>query len=302
MGEGANRTFTGSIEAQLRIGAHVSIAGGLPNAVGRAIETESEAIQIFNQSGRQWRAQNHSDDDVAAFRGGLEDAGIGPVVIHAIYLINAASLDKEIQAKSLTALTNALEIGDRIGAAGVVLHPGTTKGEDYETCMKAVGRTLKEALKRTDRCPILLENTAGATGTLGLRFDEIARLCQVAGGGKRIGVCLDSCHLFAAGYPITEAGTLSEVIDEFDQKVGLERLRCLHLNDSKMPFGSLRDRHENVGKGEIGRKGLATFLSEPRFDDLPVLLETPGPEKRGPDRAEVRAAKRLRAQGLKARA
>jgi deoxyribonuclease-4 len=286
----------------LRIGAHVSIAGGLPNAVERAIERECEAIQIFNQSGRQWREQVHSDEDVAAFRDGLSEAGIGPVVIHAIYLINAASLEPELQKKSLTALANALRFGDRIGAAGVVLHPGTTKGEDYERCLKAVARTLKEALKRSDETPILLENTAGASGTLGLRFDEIARLCDDAGGGGRIGVCLDSCHLFAAGYPITEAGKLTEVLDEFDAKVGLDRLCCLHLNDSKMPFGSLRDRHENVGKGEIGRKGLATFLSEPRFEDLPVLLETPGPDERGPDRAEVRAARRLRAQGLKERA
>lgn len=285
----------------MRIGAHVSIAGGLAKAVERGAETESEAIQIFHQSSRQWRPNVYSDQDVADFKAAMAEAGIGEVVIHAVYLINAASLEKAIQSKSLTALVNALTLGDRIGAAGVILHPGSTKGLDYERCMKAVGKTLKEALKRTDACPILLENTAGATGTLGLHFEEIARLSEVAGGGERVGVCLDSCHLFAAGYPIADPDGLTQVLDEFEAAVGLEKLRCLHVNDSKMPFGSNRDRHENLGKGEIGRKGIATFLSEPRFESLPVLIETPGPEKKGPDKAEVRTAKRLRAQGLRAR-
>lgn len=285
----------------MKIGAHVSIAGGLAKAVERGVETESESIQIFHQSSRQWRPNNYSDADVAEFKAAMADAGMGPVVIHAVYLINAASLEAEIQEKSLTALVNALTLGDRIGAAGVVLHPGSTKGQDYERCMKAVGKALKQALKQTESCPILLENTAGATGTLGLRFDEIARLCEIAGGGERVGVCLDSCHLFAAGYPVTEPETLGEVLDEFDAKVGLDQLRCLHVNDSKMPFGSLRDRHENIGQGEIGRKGMATFLSEPRFEGLPALLETPGPDKKGADRNEVRTAKRLRKQGQKAR-
>ena len=279
------------------VGAHVSIAGGLSNAVERGVERESDAIQIFHQSSRAWRPNRYSDDDVAEFRQALAVSRIETVTIHAVYLINCASGEDEVRAKSLQALKNALTLGDRIGAAGVVLHPGSQKGRDYDESMAAVGEALREALAETDRCPILLEDTAGATGTLGRDFDELARLVDLGGGSKRLGLCLDCCHLLASGFEVRRRDALAAVVDELDSKIGLDRLQALHINDSKMPLGSNRDRHATLGDGEIGARGLRVFLSEPRFEGLPALLET-GPEGGGPDLAQVRLAKRLRREGL----
>jgi deoxyribonuclease IV len=283
------------------IGAHVSTAGGLATAVERGRELRCESIQIFHQSPRMWRPTKYGPDDFAAFREAMEDSPIEAVVIHAVYLINCASKDRELRKKSLASLTHALRIGDAIGAAGVVLHPGAQKGEALGPSIKRAAKTIAAALKRSDSCPLLLEQTAGHKGLLGRDFDQTAKLIELAGGGKRLGLCLDSCHLFVQGYDVTDAAHLSEVLDEADAKVGLERLRCVHVNDAAVPLGACRDRHANVGQGEMGKLGLAAFLSEPRFEGLPATLETPGPEKKGPDRKEVQAAKRLRRTGLKRR-
>ncbi len=278
------------------VGAHVSIAGGLLNAVERGVERECDAIQIFHQSSRAWRPTRYSDDDVAAFREAVAKSRIESVVIHAVYLINCASLEDEIRGKSLAALKGALALGDRLGADGVVLHPGSQKGRDYEECMRAVGAALRESLAETDHCPILLEDTAGAGGTLGRDVDELARLIELGGEGERLGLCLDSCHLVASGFEVRRVGALAAVLEEFDSKIGLDRLQALHVNDSKMPLGSNRDRHATLGDGELGKGGLRVFLSEPRFEGLPALLETgvDGP----PDRDQVGIAKRLRREGL----
>jgi deoxyribonuclease-4 len=281
------------------VGAHVSIAGGLVNAVERGIERECDAIQIFHQSSRMWRRTNYTDADVAGFREAMGASRIELVVIHAVYLINPASLEDEIRTKSLTALKGALALGDRIGAAGVVLHPGSQKGQDYEECMRAVGAALREALAETDRCPILLEDTAGAAGTLGRSFDELARLIEL-GGEDRIGLCLDSCHLLASGFEVRRRDALADVVDELDAKIGLDRLTALHINDSKMPLGSNRDRHATLGDGELGERGLRVFLSEPRFEGLPALLET-GPAGSAPDLEQMKIARRLRREGLRNR-
>jgi len=301
VGEGAKRTFLGSVG--MLIGAHVSIAGGLPNAVARGIELECDSIQIFNQSSRAWKPHNHSDEAVAEFCEGIESSRVGPVLIHAVYLINAASLEHEVRTKSLEALKAALELGDRIGAAGVVLHPGSQKQQDYEQCMKAAGEAIRECLAETEHCPLLLEDTAGAGGTLGRDLSELARLVELGGEDERIGLCLDSCHLLASGFEVRERKALSEVVDELELKIGLDRLRALHVNDSQMPLGSNRDRHASLGEGELGNRGLRVFLSEPRFEGLPAVLETPGPGQSGtgPDLAEVRKAKRLRREGLRNR-
>ena len=283
------------------IGAHVSTAGGLPRAIERGVERDSDAIQIFHQSSRAWRPTVRSDEEVAEFREAMEASQLDAVVIHAVYLINCASMEDEIRAKSLTSLKHALALGDRIGAAGVVLHPGSQKGCPYDDCMRLVGEALSEVLAESERCPLLLEDTAGATGTLGRDFDELARLVELGGSGERLGICLDCCHLLASGFEIRTAEALGEVMDEFEAKLGLQRLGCLHVNDSKMPLGSNRDRHANLGEGERGRAGLRAFLSEPRFDGLPALIETPGFDKLGPDRRQVRLAKRLRREGLEKR-
>jgi deoxyribonuclease-4 len=283
------------------IGAHVSTAGGLAKAIERGEERGCESIQIFHQSPRMWRPTKYGDEDFAAFREAMDDSGVEAVVIHAVYLINCATKDKELRKKSLTSLTHALRIGDEIGAAGVVLHPGAQKGEPHGPSMKRAAKVIAAALKGSDHCPLLLEQTAGHKGLLGRNFDETAELIDLAGGGKRLGLCLDSCHLFVQGYEITDEGHLDEVLDEADSKVGLKRLQCLHVNDAAAPLGSNRDRHANLGKGEMSRKGIATFLSDPRFEELPATLETPGPEKKGPSKQEVTLAKRLRREGLKRR-
>ena len=283
------------------IGAHVSTAGGLVKALERGVERNCDAIQIFHQSPRMWRPTAYADGDFEAFGAAMDDSPIKAVVIHAVYLINCASKEGEIRRKSLTSLKQALRVGDGIGAAGVVLHAGARKGEPHEPSVKRAGKVIREALQDSSRCPVLLENTAGTQGPLGRNFDELAELIDAAGGGKRLGACLDCCHLLASGFEIRTDDALAAVLDEFDAKVGLGRLRCVHVNDSKVPLGANRDRHANLGKGELGAKGLGVFLSEPRFEELPALIETPGPDGRGPDRNEIRTAKRLRRDGLRRR-
>jgi deoxyribonuclease IV len=284
------------------IGAHVSPAGGLDKAVERGVEKGCEAIQIFNQSPRMWRPTAYGEDDFAAFRKAMKPSPIKAVLIHAVYLLNCASEDAEIRDKSRASLIQSLRVGAGIGAAGVVLHPGSAKGGDVTQAIRRAGKVIKEALSETERCPLHLEDTAGAGGTLGRSFEELAELISAAGGGKRLGVCLDSCHLLASGYDIRTAPGLTEAMDEFDRVVGLKRLGSLHLNDSQTPLGSNRDRHANIGTGELGERGCAAYLSEPRFDKLPLVIETQGPERQGPDRAEVELCFKLRKRGLASRA
>ncbi|HEX8958928.1 MAG TPA: deoxyribonuclease IV, partial [Solirubrobacterales bacterium] len=210
------------------IGAHVSTAGGLEKAIGRGAELGCESIQIFHQSPRMWRPTKYGPEDFAAFREAMDDSPIEAVVIHAVYLINCASKDAELRRKSLASLTHALRIGDGIGAAGVVLHPGAQKGEPLGPSMKRAAKTIAAALAGSEGCPLLLEQTAGHKGLLGRNFDETAELIELAGGGKRLGLCLDSCHLFVQGYDVTDAERLTAILDEADAKVGLERLRCVH--------------------------------------------------------------------------
>jgi deoxyribonuclease-4 len=283
------------------VGAHVSTAGGLEKAVERGSERGCESIQIFNQSPRMWRPTNYGPDDFAAFNEAMEASKVERVIIHAVYLINTASKDKELSKKSLASLTHSLRIGDAIGASGVVLHPGSTLGDPLKPSLKRAAKVIKAALKETDHCRLLLEQTAGHKGLIGRNFEETAELIDLSGGGERLGLCLDSCHMFVQGYDITDEEHLAAVLDEADEKVGIGRLGAIHVNDAAAPLGSCRDRHANIGKGEMGRKGLAAFLSEPRFDGLPATLETPGPEKKGSSKSEVTAAKRLRREGLKRR-
>jgi deoxyribonuclease IV len=278
----------------------VSTAGGLVKAHRRGVDSESEAIQIFNQSPRMWRPVIYKDDDVAEFNRLMADGPVKAVVIHAVYLINCASNEKEIRANSLTSLTHALQLGDAIDATGVVIHPGTLKGKPLEEGLELAGDAFRTALAESDRCPLLLENTAGAKGTLGRSFTELAELIERGGGNGRLGICLDSCHLLASGFEVRTRKGLAQVLDECVAAVGLDRLQCLHVNDSKVPLGGNRDRHAMLTEGEFGAKGLSVFLSEPRFQDLPVCLETPGPSGRiGLD--EVKLARQLRTKGLKAR-
>ncbi len=283
------------------IGAHVSTAGGLVKAHERGVERGCDAIQVFNQSPRQWRPTRWSDEDIAEFQE-LEKAGpIKSVTIHAVYLINPATKDPEMRKKSSDSLVHALRMGDEIGADGVVLHPGSTVGEPIEEALPRVGEMLENALHESESCRLLLENTAGAGNTLGRSFEELGELIDLAGGHARLGVCLDSCHMLASGFDITTAGKLDEVMDRCLKVVGRRRLRCLHVNDSQTALGSNRDRHAIPGEGELGARGCAAFLSEPRFEKLPALFEGPGTGGHAPDKVDVERMRELRRSGLRSR-
>ncbi len=284
------------------IGAHVSPAGGPANAVARGVERDCRSIQIFNQSPRAWRSRVYSDEEVAAFHEAMDGSQVERLVIHAVYLLNCASEDSELRDKSLTALKVALESGHKLGAVGVVLHPGSALKGDVKGALKRAAKTIKAALDDTEGCALHLEDTAGAGGTLGRSFEELAELLELAGGGKRLGVCLDSCHLLASGYDVRTAESLAEVIEEFDRVVGCDRLGSLHVNDSATPLGSNRDRHANLGDGEIGADGIAAFLSEPRFEGLPVIFEGPGQSGKQIEREDIDWANKLRKRGQRARA
>jgi deoxyribonuclease-4 len=278
------------------IGAHVSNSGGLAKAVERGVERGADAIQIFNQSPRMWRPTAYTEDDFAEFREAVGNSRIKAVLIHAVYLLNCATEDKEMREKSLRSLVQSLRVGDGIGAGGVVLHPGSAKTGDVSKAIKRAGSVIKRALKESDRCELHLEDTAGAGGTLGRSFDELGELFDAAGGDGRLGMCLDSCHLYASGYDVSTREGLRTTLKECDEKVGLRRLRSLHLNDSLVKLGSNRDRHAILGEGELGERGCAVFLSEPKFERLPCVLET-GKDGGSPSADDVALAFKLRKRG-----
>jgi deoxyribonuclease-4 len=283
------------------IGAHVSNSGGLDKAVGRGVELGADSIQIFNQSPRMWKPTAYSEANFAAFRAAMEESRIGAVVIHAVYLINCSSEDPEIRAKSLASLKQSLTVGAGIGAAGVVLHAGSALKGDVPTAIARAGEVIAEALAETEGCALHLEDTAGAGGTLGRSFGELGQLIAAAGADARLGVCLDSCHLLASGYDVRSVESLDAVLEELAAEVGLDRLGSLHVNDSLTPLGSNRDRHAAPGTGEIGADGLSVFLSDPRFGDLPAIMETGSAAKGGASAEDLELLAQLRARGLKQR-
>ncbi len=259
-----------------RFGAHMSVAGGLENGIAEAVRFNCDALQIFVKNQRQWKAKALTDKQVRAFREARDAAGIHPVVAHASYLINLASLDEKVWEKSFAAIVDELDRCDKLGVDSLVVHPGSHNGEGEELGM----RRILEAMDRlTDERPavrtrLLLETTAGQGSSLGHTFEQIARLLTQVGKPDYFGVCLDTCHVFAAGYDISTPRGAAAVIDEFDEVVGLKHLYAIHLNDSKRECGSRVDRHDHVGQGEIGSRGLAAFVRDERLDHLPMLLET----------------------------
>jgi deoxyribonuclease-4 len=283
------------------IGAHVSPAGGPAKAVARGVERGANAIQIFNQNPRAWKPRLYAPEEVAEFRAAMAASDVDALLIHAVYLLNCASDDETIRANSLRSLIASLQAGSALGAHAVVLHPGSAKTGDVGEAIARAGEVIAEALAETDGCPLHLENTAGSGGTLGRSFHELAALVDAAGGDERLGICLDSCHLLASGHDTRTAEGLEAVLDDCVSAVGLERLGSLHLNDSQTPLGSNVDRHANIGAGELGEEGCAVFLSEPRFQGLPCVLETPGPDRSGPTADEIALARALRARGIVAR-
>lgn len=283
------------------IGAHVSPAGGPANAIQRGLDLGCRAIQIFNQSPRMWKPSVYSEEQIAKYHEAFEASEIDGLLIHAIYLLNPASEEPEFRSKTLTSLTQSLRTGDALGADAVVLHPGSAKTGDVKSAIARAGEVIREALDESDSCPLHLENTAGTGGTLGRSFDELAALYEAIGGDDRLGLCLDSCHLYASGYDIRTIDGLTATIDECEAKVGRGSVRSLHFNDSQTALGANRDRHANVGEGELGEAGAAAFFSEPRFEGLPCVLETPGQNRSGPTAEELALCAKLRKRGLKKR-
>ncbi|HEY4620189.1 MAG TPA: deoxyribonuclease IV [Gaiellaceae bacterium] len=280
-------------------GAHVSAAGGISKAIDRIEAVGGDAVQVFTQSPRMWKPTVHAPEEIERFRARREEAGIRAVLCHALYLVNLASRDEEIRSKSLSSLRATMETAQAIRADAVVLHVGSHLGYGLDEALALVEPSLRELLElTTDDLWLCMENTAGAGGTIGRSLDELAAICDVLDGHPRLGVCIDSCHWWASGVDVSDPVALDEAVEALGSTIGLERVRCLHVNDAAVPLGSNRDRHELVGKGQIG-SGLATFLSHPAFDALPAVVETW--EDKGPKTTDLRKLRRLRRAGLRER-
>src|SRR3954454_13202974 len=283
-------------------GAHVSSSGGIDTAIDRIEQIGGTAVQVFTQSPRMWRTTNHTPEAVARFRTRRSEARVTSVVCHATYLINLGATDDTIYARSVQALAQTMAAADAIGADGVIFHLGSHRGRGLDSALEQIVPALDVVLGERDshgQTPwLLLENAAGHAGTMGVSFQELEQVLDAIGRPERVGVCLDTCHLFASGYDIRTPGAVDAVLDELDERIGLDLLRCLHVNDSKLPFDSRRDRHENVGGGEIG-KDLSVILGCPRLQHLPAVMETPGPDGHGPDERDMATLKRLHRNGVK---
>ena len=282
----------------MHIGAHVSSSGGIHTAIDRAEAIGAESVQVFTQSPRAWRPTNHDPATFDRFRERRAEAGIDGVLCHALYLCNLAAPDDEVYAKSIAAMRNTMEVAGAIGAH-VVFHVGSHLGSGFDTGLERVLPAMEQVLElATDETWLLMENSAGAGGTIGRSIEELAAIHERLDRHPRLGVCLDSCHLYVSGVDVTDPAALDACLDELDASIGLDRLRALHVNDSKAPLGSNRDRHENIGEGLMGEQ-LGVFLGNPRLQGLPAVLETAGPAGRGPDAAEIQKTKELHARWMR---
>jgi deoxyribonuclease IV len=286
----------------MRIGAHVRAGKGLVPALQHGADIGAEVVQIFTQSPRMWKPSQYGPEVLADYREAQsEHPTVMSTFCHATYLINLASPDPELASKSRACLNANLATADGMGADGLVLHIGSHRGSGFETALPAVVEALIEALdsveQAPDPCPILLENAAGAGDTVGRSFGELQRVIQQAGSDERLGVCLDTQHLWASGVPFATTDEADALVTLVAETVGLERLRCLHLNDSKVEFGANKDRHENIGDGTIGAEGLAALVGHPDLQGLPAILEVPG-DGDGPRAEDVAKAREVWENGL----
>ena len=260
-----------------RIGAHLSIAGGLPRAVDRAEASGCQALQIFTKSAGQWRAREIPPEEIALFRRRVRQTRIRPVVAHNSYLINVAAADPALRRKSVDALREELDRAESLGLDGLVMHPGSYTSGAERSGLRLIADALAEVLESRPnaRACVILEHTAGQGTNLGHRFEHLAEIIDLVGGSPRIGVCLDTCHLLTAGYDICSVEGYENTFSQFGRIVGFSRLKAFHLNDSKKPCGSRVDRHEHIGKGCLGLAPFRRILNDVRFARLPMLLETP---------------------------
>ena len=301
----------------MRFGAHVSSSGGISNAVGRGLAIGCQSLQVFTHNPRTWAPINHKAEEIAAFREQSQAAGMGPLVSHGLYLINLGAPDAEqptgppgkpatktrnFYRSSQESLRQHLAIGEALGLSGVVLHVGSSKGTTFDEAVGRIGTAIAAAFDDVPgECCVYLENTAGAGDTIGRTFEQLKAVFDAVGHPTRLGFCLDTQHLYASGYPVHEVDGIDRVLDEFDRIVGLDQLRCLHLNDSMTDFGANRDRHENIGDGQIGEDGFRRILGHPALQSLPGILEVPGLEGNGPDQENMDSIRRLHQEGLEIR-
>ncbi len=275
------------------IGAHVSSSGGLSTAIGRARGIGAECVQVFLSAPQRWLEPRHAEEEVERFTTLAREANIGPNFVHAIYLINLASSNPEIRAKSIAALTACASWAGKCLLNGAVVHVGSGKDQPLTEAEQNVISALEQVLGAGGETPILLENAAGSGNTLGARFAQVGLLLDGLGRDERVGICLDTAHAFASGYDLRTADGLEAALEDLDRHVGLERLQVIHANDSKAAFASAVDRHENIGRGHIGEEAFARMLQHPSLAHLPWVLEVPGYAKEGPDEENVQALKRL---------
>ena len=277
----------------MKIGAHVSTAGGADKAIDNALEIGAESIQIFASSPRTWSFRAQKPGAVAAFREKSRQTGVGPAFLHGSYLVNLGG-NPELAAKSVASLTGHMNAATELGASGVIFHSGSHKGKGFDNVLDQAVGCLTQVLGDTaEETWLIIENSAGAGNHIGASFGEIGRMIDAI-GSDRVKVCLDTQHAFAAGYRITDRDGLNDAVEEFDEAIGLNRLVAVHANDSKTELGSGVDRHENIGHGHIGEHGFASIMSHPAFAGIPFLLEVPGIEGGGPDRINVDALKAIR--------
>jgi deoxyribonuclease IV len=280
-------------------GAHVSSEGGISSAIDRAEELSCDAVQVFTQSPRMWKPTAHAPEQIERFRTRRKEVGVRSVVCHALYLVNLAGPDREMRAKSVTAMRASLETAAAIGAEGVVFHVGSHVGAGLAQGFRRAVPALRGLLELTDeRLWLVLENSAGAGGTIGRSVDELATLFDRLDRHPRLGICIDSCHWWVSGIDVTDPDALDAALDELDERIGIDRLRCLHVNDAEVGLGSNRDRHAPLGRGTIG-DGLGTFLAHPAFQGLTAILETRGPD--GTYIGELRLLRELHRKGRRRR-
>ena len=285
-----------------RFGAHMSVAGGLPRSVERAVAHRCEAFQIFAKNASQWRGRMLPPAEIAEFRARVAAARLAPVVSHGSYLINLATAIPTLRRQSIEAMADELDRAEALGLLGVVLHPGCyTQGTEADG-LRLVAEALLDLFRerRRGKTMVLLEHTAGQGTSLGATFEQLATIIAHMKDHRRVGVCLDTCHLLASGYDIASPEGYAHTFQQFGRVVGFERLLMFHLNDSKRPLGSRVDRHEHIGDGFLGAETFRRLVNDPRFRDLPMLLETPKTEGRSPTRIEVDPLDRKNLNALRA--
>lgn len=277
------------------MGAHVSIAGGVAGAPARAARIGATAFQIFLKNASTWVAKPYRDEEIERFRREVASGGFAPPVGHSAYLINLASTESPTAERSILALEDELMRAGQLGALGVVVHPGAPKEAGEERGIALIAERINGILERLAECPaqVILETTAGQGSCLGHRFEQLAAMIDRIEDKTRVGVCLDTCHAFAAGYELRTAEGVAETLRQFDAALGLARLRAIHVNDSKTPFGARRDRHEHIGRGAIGEAGFAALLRDPRLRAVPFILETPKDEDPEDDLRNLATLRRL---------